>query len=118
MSAKPFVSTVLGLLALNACGGDPTGVSASLCQVRNGAEVCVDRSEYRPGDAVRIRIRNVGSVAIFKDSCSTKAVGKTSEIADFEERFDPSLRCGPGADAADIVANMVEIAPGETFEET
>jgi len=78
----------------------------------------VDRSQYSPSDVIRVRVRNVGSASIFKDGCSIKIVGKTSEQVDFEEVFDPRLRCGAGATAADVIANMVEILPGDTAEET
>ena len=46
-----------------------------------------------------------------------KLVGKTDRAAEFEAVFEPQGRCGPGATLADIVANMVELAPGESFED-
>ena len=110
----------LALIAfvVSACGGDATGPMASLCSVQSGAEVCVARAEYRQADLVSFTTRNTGSAPIFKDGCSTRLVGKTTEAAEFEAVFKPSLRCGSGATLADIVANMVELGPGESFEET
>lgn len=118
MSYRPLVLALFTLLGTAACGAETTGPSPALCRVQSGAEVCVDRSEYRPTDFVRITVRNVGSVSIFKDGCATKLVGKTSRAADFEASFDPQLRCGAGATAADVIANSVEILPGATFEES
>ena len=49
--------------------------------------------------------------------CSTKLVGVTSLVRAFEEDFNPRLRCGNGATAEDVRANMVRIEPGESYTE-
>lgn len=118
MSHRPLILAFFTLFGSAACGGEMTGPSAALCRVQSGAEVCVDRSQYSPTDFVRITVRNVGSAPIFKDGCATKLVGKTSRTADFEQSFDPQIRCGAGATPADVIANSVEILPGATFEES
>ncbi|WP_420632659.1 hypothetical protein [Candidatus Palauibacter sp.] len=107
---------LVAALAL-ACGEDASGPAAALCATRHGAEVCVDRPEYRPTQSVTITTRNVSGGPIFKDACATRLVGVTNLEVDFDETYDPRLRCGAGATRAEIMANMVELGPGASFEE-
>lgn len=118
MFRKFFAIALFAPLVATGCGDQMTGPGESLCRAAGGVEVCVDRSEYSPSDFVSVSVRNTGSAVIFKDACSTKLVGKTTNAASFEERFDPTFRCGPGATTVDVIANMVELSPGESFEET
>ena len=62
-------------------------------------------------------VRNTTAAPIYKDNCSLKPVGVTRREIPFEEVFNPSLFCAPGT-PADIIANMTEIAPGETMTDT
>ncbi|MDX1577633.1 MAG: hypothetical protein R3266_04075 [Gemmatimonadota bacterium] len=119
MRRHTIAFALLALTPLSCGGGDVTGpLGESLCNTRLGLEVCVDRAEVRQGRSVTVTIENVSAGPIFKDGCATKAVGKTSSEAAFEEVYNPTLRCGSGAGPAEIVAAMVELEPGEVLEES
>ena len=117
MSRSPIPLVLLAAVAL-ACGEDATGPEVAVCATRHGAEVCADRAEYERSEPVTVTTRNVSSRPIFRDVCSTKLVGVTSLVRAFEEDFNPRLRCGNGATAADVRANMVRLEPGESFAES
>jgi len=103
---------------LTGCGSPSTGPGGQQCDTQAGVEVCAERSQYSPTDIVRFTVRNRGFAPIYMDACSTKPVGVTSLSNEFEAVFNPTLRCGAGATTADVVANMVEIPPGEMSQAT
>jgi hypothetical protein len=114
-----IVLTVLAALPGVACSESLTGSGPhSLCALVQGAEVCAARSEYRPGDVVTITIHNRGTETLRVDACSIKVVGKTTEKAVFAEDYAPNIQCGVDWTIADILENMVEIAPGESVTES
>ncbi len=115
--ARGFTATILAAALAVSCGAEATGPLAALCATRHGAEVCVDRPQYRPTQSVTITTRNVSGDPIFKDVCATRLVGVTNLEVDFEEFYDPRLHCGAGVTLADIAERMVEIGPGASFEE-
>lgn len=115
---RTWLALVLASLGTGGCGSGAAGPAASVCSTRMQVEVCVDRSEYRQGQSVRVTTRNRGTASVIRDGCSTKIVGKTSRDAAFEEVFNPALRCGEGVSASDILAAAVELAPGEVYVET
>ncbi len=115
---RGFISSILTVVTATACSGDPTGPDSGRCNVRNGAEVCAARAEYGPAQTVVFTTRNTTGGPLYKDGCSTELVGRTVFTNPFKERYDPTLRCGPNPTQADIVANMVELAPGETVQES
>jgi len=115
----PVVLTVFAALLGVACSGSLTGSGPrSLCATVQGAEICADRSEYRPGDVVSITIHNRGTETIRVDACSIKIVGKTTEEAAFAEDYAPNIQCGVDWTIADILENMVEVLPGESITES
>ena len=116
MIRKPSFMVLVAAAVLS-CGEDATGPEVAVCDTRHGAEVCADRAEYERSETVVVTTRNVSSRPIFQDVCSTKLVGVTSLARTFEEDYNPRLRCGNGATAADVRANMVRIEPGESFDE-
>lgn len=112
------IAVIAPVFVFLGCNESLAGPAGSLCAVRAGVEVCLDRSEYRRPDPVRVTIRNTTSEPILKDGCATKLVGKTSRDQTFEEEYQPALHCGQAAGVAEVLAAAVEIAPGATFEET
>lgn len=117
MSRRIPASMLAALLALS-CGEDATGPVRSLCATQHGLEVCVDRREYEPRESITVTSRNVSDARIFKDSCATKPVGVTNLEVEFEAFYLPTLHCGRGATRADVVQHMVELAPGDSTQET
>jgi len=105
------------LIVLAGCGNSATGPGSGPCATNQGIEICADRSSYRPGASVGLTITNRGSQTVFKDFCSVKIVGKTDRSAPFEARYNPTLLCGLDVTQEEIVANMVELAPGASIEE-
>ena len=116
--SRGFLGSIMAAALVVSCGEELTGPSAELCATQHGAQVCVDRAEYQRTEPVTITTRNVSSRPIFKDACSTKLVGVTSLSREFEEEYNPRLRCGRGATEADVRANMVRLESGASFEET
>lgn len=116
--SRGFLGSMMAAALVVSCGEDVTGPQAELCATRHGAEVCVARAEYQRTQPVTITTRNVSSRPIFKDACSTKLVGVTSLSREFEEEYNPRLRCGSDVTAVDVRANMVRLDPGSSFEET
>lgn len=115
-SLASFTLVAAVALALS-CGETATGPEASLCDIRHGVEVCVDRAEYERTERVSVTTRNASSDPIFKDGCGTKMVGVTSLGRPFEEVYLPTLRCGRDVTPAVVRANMVRIDPGASFVE-
>ncbi len=116
--SRGLLASMMAAALVVSCGEDVTGPLAELCATRHGAEVCANRAEYQRTQPVTFTTRNVSSRPIFKDACSTKLVGVTSLSREFEEEYNPRLRCGSGATAADVRANMVRLESGESFEES
>ena len=114
-AVRPGVSTLAVPLALS-CGGDTAGPVGSLCATRHGVEVCAERPEYRPTQSVTFTTRNISNGPVFQDGCATKLVGVTNLATDFDETWDPRLRCGADVSRTDIVARMVEIGVDASFE--
>lgn len=108
---------MLAVTLASSCGGDTAGPVGSLCATRDGAEVCANRPEYRPGQSVTVSTRNVSGRVIFRDVCATRLVGVTNRATEYDESYDPRLRCGRNVSRADIVARMVKIEAGDSFEE-
>ena len=103
----------LAVVVVTACGSDITEPATSFCATRNGVEVCVAGAEYSPGELVRFTVHNTSGTPVYKDSCATKLVGNTGSLGVFDEVFDPTLHCGSDASVQDIIANMIELVPGE-----
>ncbi len=114
--AVPYVLPLLAPLLAAGCGSITSGSGGGRCNVQQGLEMCLERSAYAPGGTIVVRIRNVGSVTRFLDGCSNGPVGVTDLQNPFPARYTPTVHCGPGASAAEIVAAMTELAPGETVE--
>lgn len=107
----------VSLIVCLACGGGATGPRAPACASQEGIRVCADRSEYRPGDVIGLTVTNTGNATVFKDFCSTEIVGRTSNDTPFEVDYDPSLLCGQDVTLEEIVADMIELAPGASIRE-
>lgn len=63
-------------------------------------------------------MRNTLDRPIFRDACGTRLVGVTNLATDFDETYDPRLRCGAEVSRMDIVARMVGIAAGASLDES
>ena len=107
---------LIGCILVAGCGGSSTGpAGAGACATSQGLEVCVDRTEYSPADEVSASLSNMTAAAMYVDGCSLKVVGKTSRDAEFETAYSPAARCGSDVDAAEILANLVEVPAGATI---
>ncbi len=95
-----------------------SGPRGSLCDTRHGAEVCVDRSEYRSNESILITTRNVSDRAIFKDACGTTAIPAPDSEEGFAPNYNPRRHCGRGVTRAVIVERMVRLEPGASTRET
>lgn len=120
MSRRLRTPLVVGttLFAIGGCGTSPTDPASRPCATMGGIEICADRSRYRPGDTITLTVANRGTGTVYKDSCSTEVVGKTSLAAEFEVDYDPTLSCGEEVTTAEILAAMVELAPGASIVES
>lgn len=105
------------LLVLVGCGAFATGPDVGPCATNQGIEICVDRSSYPPGASVNLTMMNRGTRTVFEDFCSVKVVGKTDPSVPFEDRYDPTLSCGIDVTPEEIIARMVELAPGASIQE-
>ncbi|MFV1988610.1 MAG: hypothetical protein ACC682_15155 [Gemmatimonadota bacterium] len=111
------VSFFVGAIFCAACGGSTTGAGAAgLCATIQGLEVCAGRTEYKPNDTLTASVRNTTAAVVFVGGCSFKVVGKTSRTAEFDETYSPTVQCGTDVDQAEILANLIEIAAGQTVE--
>jgi hypothetical protein len=110
-------SLFAGAILFAACGGSTTGSGGdSLCATTQGMEVCAGRAEYSPNDNFTASVRNTTSDPVFADGCSFKVVGKTSRTAKFEDDYSPTIQCGTDVDQEEILANLIEIAAGQTVD--
>ena len=111
------ISLICGIVFLAACGDSIAGAGAKdLCATSQGIQVCADRSEYSPNDNLVATVTNTGSESVLADGCSIKAVGKTNRASEFDAGYSPTVQCGIDVDAAEILANMVEIPAGQSVE--
>jgi len=99
-----------GLLA---CSSNPLGPGGE-CNTANAIEICIDRSEYRPGGTVAYALTNLGSANVNVDTCSLTMRARTRPQA-VPVMFDPSRRCGVSVTSTEITAQMSPLIAGETF---
>lgn len=70
------------------------GIGSS-CRTDRGIELCVDRSEYAPGDTVHLRMTNVGGGELARiDACSIQLTGTAGTTDELGYVYLPTRRCG------------------------
>lgn len=93
------------------------GGGRSLCDERNGIQVCAQREEYRPGAVIGFTVRNRTSETVHVDMCSTTFDGRTGSEQPFTEPdYNPTRQCGRDFTLDDILASMRELAAGTTLQ--
>ncbi|MDE2664158.1 MAG: hypothetical protein OXI39_14305 [Gemmatimonadota bacterium] len=117
MKLRGLAVLTAAMASVMSCGGGATGPRGSLCDTRHGTEVCVDRPEYRSGEAIVITTRNVSNGSIFKD-CGTTAVPAPDSEDEFRPAYNPRRRCGATVTRTEIVERMVRLEPGASTRET
>ncbi len=118
MRLRGLVILTAAIAPALSCGGDGIGPRGNLCDTRHGAEVCVDRPEYRSSESILITTRNVSDRPIFKDACGTTALPVPDPGEDFRPRYNPRRHCGPGVTQTVVVERMVRLEPGASTRET
>ena len=117
MRLRGLVILTAAIAPALSCSGEATGPRGSLCDTRHGAEVCVDRPEYRSNEAIVITTRNVSDGPIFKDACATTALPDPDSEEDFRPAYNPRRHCGPRVTRTVIVERMVRLEPGASTTE-
>ncbi len=118
MRLRGWVILAAAIAPALTCSGEATGPRGSLCDIRHGAEVCVDRPEYRSNESVVVTTRNVSDLPIFKDACGTTALPDPDSEEDFRPNYNPQRHCGPAVTRTVIVERMVRLEPGASTRET
>ena len=117
MSRVPVKWTLAAVLVLS-CDGSATGPSGSLCDVRAGVEVCVDRPEYGIFQSIIVTTRNMSDSTIFRDRCGM-TIGLVRGAADESTPpYVPRRRCAIGLTAADILERAVQMGAGASDRDT
>lgn len=100
-TATPTTAAALARLGLAALAGAAAvaGCSSilgidSTCRTERGVELCVERSEYAPGDTVRLHMGNAGKVVVRVDRCSLQLAGTAGDSGELSYVYQPSRRCG------------------------
>lgn len=103
---------MLAAVLVLSCDGSATGPSGSLCDVRAGVEVCVDRPEYGILQSIIVTTRNLSDSTTLKDWCGTTIGLVRGPDDDSRPRYTPRLRCGVDVTTADILERAERIGPG------
>ncbi len=118
MRLWPLPALLLLVPSIAGCNSAPLGATGSLCGQRDGIQVCGQTSQARPGAALTFTISNRSARTVFEDVCSSVLVGRTNSQKPFESAYNPNRRCGPDATQDVVIANLREIAPGVSVQET
>jgi len=108
------------VLTLSACAAVLVGCGAilgidSTCRTERGVELCVDRSEYAPGDTVRLRMTNAGGSDVVRiDDCSMQLSGTAGSTDELDHIYLPTRRCGFDVTPEIQVQRAHTLAPGES----
>ena len=118
MRLHPLYALFFVVPSIAGCNSTPLGSTGSLCGQRDGIRVCAQTLRARPGAALTFTISNRSSRTVFEDVCSSLLVGRTNTQEPFEFRYDPRRGCGLDATQDDVIANLREMAPGVSVQET
>lgn len=108
-----FVTAVLCGAVLAGCGSI-LGID-STCRADRGVELCVDRSEYAPGDTIHLRMTNAGAGEVVRiDECSIQLSGTAGSTDELDWLYRPSRRCGFGVTTEIQLARAFVLASGQS----
>lgn len=105
---------LLSVVGLAPGCGDPFRSGASLCDERDGIRICAQDDQYPQGATVVFTISNTGSGPVFEDMCSGEVAGRSTETSPWSSVSGATRNCGPDPTLDDIIANMREVAPGQS----
>lgn len=100
VTAKSPIVLMRLVLTLIACAAAVVGCGSilgvdSTCRADRGIELCVDRSEYAPGDSVYLRMTNAGAADVARiDQCSIQLSGTAGSTDQLDYVYRPTRRCG------------------------
>ena len=100
------------LLSCRKSVADPTCDRCDEMRIRS------ERTAYRPTAAITFTITNLTSGTLRYDWCSVVAGGRTNTSKPFNIEYRPDRRCGAGAGAAEVLANMRVLAAGASVRDS